>query len=325
MQIFNFNFVGISGDRTDITLGPLAFLTPHEDNAAGAKRRESVRQWLNGYSWQEKTHTETRIIPNTPKTGFRVVDVATRYMTSNKFARIFDPDGFELEISIDNLVDLMLYTVVDHGEIMGELVWGRDGGHNRLIPVDSDLYRNALREGQTLVADIGDVVIGNHGKKYVYLGLGYIQPIAACGSESSTYDKSDHNLRAHYYGEYFIRPEFVVTCTAAGAAEHVYLELSDYQDVIVTRKSRMKLTAILGKYDKPLDSDTMYHSERCWWHSADGLFLTKDVEDLDQANEHTLKEQQYRYLARNVMFRTEPFTLSDTDSEKILADILAQA
>ena len=101
LKLFEEHFVGINHEREDVTAGPLAFMTPQEDNAAGRKRRESVRQWLYGYYYnpdkpQDASKHETKLVANKAMSGFRVVDYADRWSTSNKLARIFDPNGFEV-------------------------------------------------------------------------------------------------------------------------------------------------------------------------------------------------------------------------------------
>ena len=315
MQIFEKNYVGVNHERKDITLAPLAFLTPYEDNAAGKKRRESVLAWLGQYHYHDeeekvKAPKDTRIIPNIPRDGFRVVDFASRWSTSNKFARILDPNGFELEISIENLIDIMLYTVVDHGVIKGEMIWGREAGQNRLVPVDSEIYRGALREGQTLEIEVGDLFTGNYGKKFVYMGRGYVQPVAACGTEIINARPQNHLFYGHWGNPNRINPEYAATHTATGASEHVYLSLPDHtydrEDLITTRKKPMKVMGKLGKYDlSKYDPDYVFYGESAY-HTADGQFFL----DYDHST--------FRYYTRLCMMRDAPFTNADLDSEKLL-------
>ncbi len=320
MQIFEKNYVGVNHDRKDVTLAPLAFLTPYEDNAAGKKRRESVLAWLGQHYYhsdEEKARKpkDTRILPNTPRDGFRVVDFASRWTTSNKFARIYDPNGFELEISIENLIDIMLYTVVDHGVIRGEMIWGRENGQNRLVPVDSEVYRGALREGQVLEIEVGDLFTGNYGKKFVYMGRGYLQPVAACGTEVINAKPQ----RGMFYGRWgntnTITPEFVATKTATGASEHIYLCLPenkyDADDLLTSRKKPMKVMGKLGKYDlSKYGPDYVFIGESAY-HTASGDFTS----DYDPHGGH-------RYYTRTLIMRDAPFTNADLDSEKLLPIVL---
>lgn len=319
MKIFDQNYVGINHDRKDVTVAPLAFLTPYEDNAAGKKRQESVNTWVSGsYYWvgdkaeKDETPKDIRIVPNIPRSGFKVVDVAGRWMTANKFARIYDPAGYELEISIDNLVDLMLYSVVDHGVIQEELIWARDGAHNRLIPVSSDLYKNALREGQSINPVVGDIVEGQHGRQYVYLGTGYAQLIGLKGVETRVRsgDQTDHwpfSFR-NYHDRYDLAPEAIATVTAKGPAQYIYYYLPkgkyDGEPCIQTRKKPMKAYAIVGKSDIRLDPNEVYRSGDGSMYNADGKFVVED---------DAVRDDSYHYYTRACMVRDAPFTSKDID------------
>jgi hypothetical protein len=57
----------------------------------------------------------------------------SRYSTSNKFFRVEDPRGFELEIDVNNLLDLIEHHTIVQGTIMEPLVWARYGGNSELL------------------------------------------------------------------------------------------------------------------------------------------------------------------------------------------------
>lgn len=90
-------------------------------------------------------------VDNNPATGFRITKSISRggWNGGNKVVRIEDPRGFELEISVDNLVKLMTMTTFIDGECQTECVWARDGAKNVLLPVNSDLYLAAIKETKT--------------------------------------------------------------------------------------------------------------------------------------------------------------------------------
>lgn len=86
-------------------------------------------------------------VPNEPRFGFRITKSISRggsWSGSNKVVRIEDPRGFELEISVDNLVKMMSMTTFIEGVCQEECVWGRDGANNVLLPVNSDPYKEAF-------------------------------------------------------------------------------------------------------------------------------------------------------------------------------------
>jgi len=87
-------------------------------------------------------------VTNEPRAGFRITKSISRgggsWSGSNKVVRIEDPRGFELEISVDNLVKMMSMTTFVDGVCQEECVWGRDGANNVLLPVNSEPYKEAF-------------------------------------------------------------------------------------------------------------------------------------------------------------------------------------
>lgn len=84
--------------------------------------------------------------PNTPRKGFRITKSVARcgWNGGNKLVRIEDPRGFELEISVANLVKVMSMSTFIDGVCQTECVWGRDGANNTLLPVNSEPYKEAF-------------------------------------------------------------------------------------------------------------------------------------------------------------------------------------
>lgn len=326
MKIFDKSFVGIDHTREDITIAPLAFLTPYEDNAAGKKRRESVRSWLRGWHWNDDTKqdkTETRIVENKPRAGFTIVDFAERWSTSNKFARVYDPEGYELEISMANLIDILVHGKVEKGVIQGEMIWAREGAHNRLIPVDSELFKGALREGQVLEAEIGDKVIGNHGKEYIYLGRGYIQPVVAVGEETSRLPTEDDHYWLRAQGEKIYEMpvrDRLVTQRAEGKSSHVYMMIEQrrsWQDKqLVTRQKPMKITANFGPSDDVPGDNTVCNTSGVHYSAAGSFAAGRMLGRWGEDN-----GDPHRYYTRSGIFRHEPFDADDLDFDVVMSQL----
>jgi len=86
-------------------------------------------------------------VENVARTGFRITKSISRggsWNGNNKVVRIEDPRGFELEISVDNLVKMMSMTTFIDGVCQEACVWGRQGASNILLPVTSELYKDAV-------------------------------------------------------------------------------------------------------------------------------------------------------------------------------------
>lgn len=289
LKLFDEHFVGINHERDDVTAGPLAFMTPYEDNTAGRKRRESVRQWLYGYYYnpntkKDESKRETKIVKNIPSTEFRVVDFADRWSTSNKLARIYDPNGFEVEISIANLIDLMLTTTVDRGAIKTECVWVREGANNRLMRTDDPLVEQA-RENMTpqgkpkrvrLDHEIGDIIENSYGQ-YLYLGYFDVNYVVASGEV-----KDDAEYRAQHdrimgsntswlWGSRFEPRNMIGKDSGADVSigkRHVYREYDEdpryrHRDYLLIRKKKMTAQRVVNSAAELVPEITPQSYFRC--------------------------------------------------------------
>lgn len=130
-------YVGFQKGRYDRaeTFRMLGFATPNTGDYAFKKRKATVD------GWAEKDLTPMDL-ENKPTHGFKIVDTVSRYSTSNKFFRVEDPRGFELEIDVNNLLDLIEHHTIVQGTIMEPLVWSRFGGNNYLISSNSEEYKH---------------------------------------------------------------------------------------------------------------------------------------------------------------------------------------
>lgn len=141
---------------------PLAFMTPHGDDAAFEKRKSTVDGWVNQNSRRgDPQPPDPVVLKNEPLIGFRILDCVQR-MGGHKW-RIEDPRGFELEISSENLRYLISEGVIDRSEILEPCIWGRGRSDNFLLPISSDLYREST-EATSLVkknVSLRDVKLGN--------------------------------------------------------------------------------------------------------------------------------------------------------------------
>ncbi len=128
-------YVGFQRERYNQDDNPrvLGFAVPYGTTKAEQKRMETVDGWANNKK-------DSRVIENKPTRGFKLLEVVSRYSTSNKLFRVLDPRGFELEISADNLLDLAMASTIVRGEIIEECVWAQHGSVY-LIPTSSELYQ----------------------------------------------------------------------------------------------------------------------------------------------------------------------------------------
>lgn len=165
-------------NRDDTYTGKLAYVI-YTDNK-GKKHKE-----VSFDNWRDK------LIPvddfdNEPINGFVLnrkaggVEDSWGHYARLSYVRVYDPRGFEFEISIQNLLWILQECNSTKGKgIDGELIYGWDGKDLVLVPTCSVDYKQIC--DNTKYADVNtgikpsDVVVGytyeqKNGNKYVYLG-----------------------------------------------------------------------------------------------------------------------------------------------------------
>lgn len=172
IRIFPQHYVGFTDYRYEGDVVPFAYMTHYEDNAAGRKRQAQVDGWSRG-------KMKSVIIENKPMIGFRVSRGLRRLGWSHHATsvRIEDPRGFEVDISVSNMMMLTDNNLLENGEILRECVWGRDGGMNVLLPVNSQPYLQATENTERMASHVnsrtvqlGDAVLLKNGLKGRYMG-----------------------------------------------------------------------------------------------------------------------------------------------------------
>lgn len=163
----------------------LAFITPYdykpdskEPDPATKSRIKTVNAWINRGNQRNK---ETKIVENKPRMGFSIGRSISRWSTKNKVVRVYDPLGFECEISIANLVHIISEGKLEKGVIKNECRWARSGSENWLLVSGSELYREAsgatkLKSSMASMNDVQflDTVDFLNGETMVYLGKLYV-------------------------------------------------------------------------------------------------------------------------------------------------------
>lgn len=175
MKFHNKYFVGIKGD--------LGFATPDGTDKAAEKRKDTVRGWAsqyvyeydsNGRGTRVKLESEFRTFDNVPIEGFNLGKSVSRWSTSNKWFRITDPRGFDLEISAENISEIVQTCDILKGEIQGKMVWMRDGSTNYLVHESHREYQNRNDEENNSYKVVQGVPFKFGDEERVYLGRFYV-------------------------------------------------------------------------------------------------------------------------------------------------------
>lgn len=99
------------------------------------------------------------------------------YANGRTMARIYDPRGFEFEITIENFFGICSTHDLIKGEIVGEFVYAWDGTELVLLPVDSQQYKEAIifTENKNVKLKASDLEVGYKyltklNKEVTYIG-----------------------------------------------------------------------------------------------------------------------------------------------------------
>ena len=163
-------------NRNDTYTGKLAYVI-YFDNK-GVLRKEA--SWK---SWRDES-IDNVIYDNVPISGFVLNKKAGGYDTGwnhrQTYTRVYDPRGFEFEITVENLLYILENCNSIKGKgLEGEFIYSFDGKDLLLLPVDSPDYKELsefnelLFENKTIKAKelkIGATYKSNKNEELVYMG-----------------------------------------------------------------------------------------------------------------------------------------------------------
>lgn len=168
-------------ERKDTFTQKLAYVIYYDEK--GTLRKEtSFRSWL-AHEHDGKFLGEEDFL-NAPTSGFvlnkKVGDYKSNWNFRSAHARVYDPRGFEFEISIENLLWILENTNSIKGKgLEGDFVYGWDGADLILVPTSSPDYveiksftdAKINREkitSKSLV--LGGTYLANDNQELIYLG-----------------------------------------------------------------------------------------------------------------------------------------------------------
>lgn len=85
-------------------------------------------------------------IDNKPTKGFKIVDYLVSGRNNNKLWLIYDPRGFVVELTTENMYHLILNANIEQGNIINECLWARRDGNYVLVGKDTELYQQYITD-----------------------------------------------------------------------------------------------------------------------------------------------------------------------------------
>ena len=161
-------------ERSDTYSKKLAYVIYFD--AKGVLRKE--KSWEG---WRDKK-IDSQEFDNSPTEGFvlnkKVGGYKSDWNHRATYTRVFDPRGFEFEISIPNLLYILQETDCTKGKgLIGEFVYCWDGTELVLLPVGCETYKSCTEytslQGNKVSAKemiLGAVYEDKKQNKYIYLG-----------------------------------------------------------------------------------------------------------------------------------------------------------
>ncbi|QFP93455.1 UNVERIFIED_ORG: hypothetical protein Xoosp15_190 [Xanthomonas phage Xoo-sp15] len=163
-------------DRSGTYTGKLAYVIYFD-------QKGKLRKEVSWNSWRD-LKIDNVITENVPTSGFVLNKKAGDYKYDwnhrQAYARVYDPRGFEFEITIDNLLFILECCDMFKGKgIDGELVYAWDGKDLVLLPVNSPDYAEIIAYNKILKEDKvikskdlkpGYKYIDKDDKEWIYLG-----------------------------------------------------------------------------------------------------------------------------------------------------------
>lgn len=165
-------------NRKDTYTGKLAYVVYFDE-------KNKLRKEASWQNWRDKD-IPNEIYDNEPTEGFVLnkkvggVEESWGWDARRTYTRVYDPRGFEFEITIPNLLWILECCNCIKGKgLEGEFVYGWDGKDLVLVPVESPDYKEIQEKNKVIhnneFIKAKDLIVGAtyetlKGDKYVYMG-----------------------------------------------------------------------------------------------------------------------------------------------------------
>lgn len=144
----------------------------------GVLRKET--SWQN---WRDK-ELGNDIFENVPTEGFvlnkKVGDYVSCWNHRQAYVRVYDPRGFEFEVTIENLLFILENATSSKGKgLEGEFVYGWSGKDLVLLPVESADYKSILEYSEKIhsrfkigarTIKVGATYLTKNNEQWIYMG-----------------------------------------------------------------------------------------------------------------------------------------------------------
>lgn len=127
-------------ERDDTFTGKLAFITYYKPDGE-IFRLGSFNTWTN-------KNIKTIEIDNTPQSGFilnKGVQRSGHWGSGRSVIRVYDSRDFEFEITVDNLIGILMHSDVSKRDIVENCIFAWKGQQLVLLPANSEEYQKSVQ------------------------------------------------------------------------------------------------------------------------------------------------------------------------------------
>lgn len=300
------------------TESKLAYMTYVEKTKTGEESAAFIKRKNNGWKWAKASVKDaldeidfilnyTNYLENKPRTGFKIVDYATRYRTDNKLIRVEDPDGFVLEVSVENIIQLVHEATISFGVIQEPCLWGKEGSQHVLVPTTGEVYKKSLEMNTVAKEDmvslakiaVGDIISFDCDKQSRHVYIGKIKSTYRLFNKQATERVSSASWGAGWYGESYKANDSdkilkEVTCKDSGykyifVKEFVFDNLSQESLKYSYEIKGSGKCVVLGKSTADINIVFDMLTDKCWergilnsYYAAPASRLYRDKLGIDE-------------------------------------------
>lgn len=161
-------------NRTDTFTGKLGYVIYYDEKNV-LRKEKSWNSWRND-------KIEPIEFDNKPQAGFLFNKGVNRhhdwYSSGRSMIRVYDPRDFEFEISVDNLIGILMHSDISKRDIIEPCVFAWAGTELVLLPINSEDYQRSLEYTSKQYTNIStkDLVPGKQyqarksDQTYTYIG-----------------------------------------------------------------------------------------------------------------------------------------------------------
>ena len=230
-------------NRDDTYTGQLAYVIYYD-------KKGKIRKEVSWQNWRNQSIKPLEL-DNEPMEGFVLnkgvggTRASYGWNPRNEYIRVYDPRGFEFEISVPNLLFILQQCDCSRGKgIEGKLVYSWDGKELVLLPVESQEYKNSkeytkLQGKKVSAKDLikGATYLTKKEEEWIYLGRFAKHTLS-----------DDTSLDYYYYRDEQYKPSYKKYHIFIHDEEYVFLSSMDRLSVCVNEHPVQNYPELLDNY-----------------------------------------------------------------------------